>query len=64
MTTQHWLWGADGAALALALVAGVAESRRTRRDRLDAHGWVPWRGLQMTAIFAIIAFTILAVKLG
>ena len=64
MTAQQWLFGADGAALALAVVAGVAESRRNRRRSLDRPGWVPWRGLQVTAVFAIIAFTILAVKLG
>jgi hypothetical protein len=64
MTTQHLLWGAGGAALALAVVAGVAESRRTRRHSLDEAGWVPWRGLQMTAFFALLAFTILALKAG
>jgi hypothetical protein len=64
MTAQQWLLGADGAALALAVVAGIAESRRNRRRSLDSHGWVPWRGLQVAAMFAIIAFTILALKIG
>jgi hypothetical protein len=64
MTTQQWLLGADGAALILAIVAGVAESRRNRRRSLDRHGWVPWRGLQVVAVFAIIALSILALKLG
>ena len=64
MTTQHWLLGADGASFALAVIAGVAESRRIRRNTLDRPGWVPWRGLQMTAIFAMIAFSILAAKIG
>jgi hypothetical protein len=64
MTTQHWLLGADGASLALAVVAGVAESRRNRRRSLDRPGWVPWRGLQMAAIFAMIAFSILAAKIA
>jgi hypothetical protein len=64
MTTQIWLWGADGAALALAVVAGVAESSRNRRRSLDRPGWVPWRGLQMAAFFTILAFTILALKAG
>jgi hypothetical protein len=63
MTAQQWLLGADGAALALALVAGVAESRRQRRRSLDRPGWVPWRGLQVTAVFGIIAFSILAAKI-
>ena len=64
MTTQQWLLGADGAALVLAVVAGVAESRRNRRRSLDRPGWVPWRGLQVVAVFAIIALSILALKLG
>jgi len=60
MTTQHWLWGAAGTATVLALIAGVAESRRGRRRDLDRTGWVPWRGIQITAIFAILVFAVLA----
>jgi hypothetical protein len=63
MTAQQWLWGADGAALALVLVAGLAEARRDRRVSLDAPGWMPWRGLQVAGFFGLLAFTILAVKL-
>jgi len=63
MTTQGWLWGADGAALALAVLAGVAESRRNRRRDLDDTGWVPWRGIQAAGFFAVLALTILAVRL-
>jgi hypothetical protein len=62
MTAQHWLWAADGAALALVVAAGVAESRRGRRPSLDAPGWVPWRGLQVAGFFGLLAFTILALK--
>jgi hypothetical protein len=64
MTVQIWLWGAAGAALALAAIAGVAESRRHRRRSLDRPGWVPWRGLQVTAFFAVITLAILAWKAG
>jgi len=64
MTTQYWLWGAAGAALALAVGAGLAESRRQRRARLDRPGWVPWRGIQVAAFFATIAFAVFAVKAG
>lgn len=64
MTTQHWLWGAAGAALALAVVAGIADSRRHRRRSLDRPGWVPWRGLQVTALFAMLALMILGWKAG
>lgn len=64
MTVQQWMWGADGAAFALAVAAGVAESRRIRRPDLDLTGWVPWRGIQFVAIFAVLALTILALKLA
>ena len=59
--TQHLIWTADGAAVAVAVIAGVADWRRSRRTDLDATGWVPWRGIQMVGIFAAIAFAILAV---
>jgi hypothetical protein len=65
MTTQAMLWTADGAALALALAAGVADWRRTHRRRdLDRPGWVPWRGIQVAAFFAVLLFSILALKVG
>lgn len=64
MTAREWLWGAAGAAAALALVAGLAESRRVRRRDLDRTGWVPWRGLQVFAFFATVLFAILAWKVG
>jgi len=60
MTTQAWLWTAGAAALALALLAGLAEARRTRRARLDAAGWVPWRGLQVAAFFVLLLVAVLA----
>lgn len=63
MTAEQWLWGADGASLALVIVAGIAEWRRGRRHDLDATGWVPWRGLQVVGFFGLLAFTILAWKL-
>lgn len=62
MTTQGWFWSADGMALALVVLAGVAESRRSRRRNLDDTGWVPWRGIQAAAFFAVLALTILALK--
>lgn len=63
MTIQHWLWTGAGAALALAVLAGAAEWRRTHRRRaIDAVGWVPWRGVQVAALFAVLAFVILALK--
>ena len=64
MTIGLWLWAAAGAAFAFAILAGFAESRRQRRTSLDAHGWVPWRGLQVAALFALLVLVILAVKAG
>jgi hypothetical protein len=61
---QGWLWGADGVALALVVVAGVAEHRRQNRHDIDATGWVPWRGLQAAGFFALLAFTVVAVRMG
>jgi hypothetical protein len=61
--TQGWLWGADGAALALVVVAGVADYRRHHRRDIDATGWVPWRGLQVLGFFALIIVTTIAVRL-
>jgi hypothetical protein len=63
MTTQGWMWTADGAALAVVILAGVADARRSRRPELDATGWVPWRGIQMFGFFALLVFTVLALKL-
>ena len=60
---QGWLWSADGAALALVVVAGVADYRRHHRRNIDATGWVPWRGLQVLGFFALIIVTTIAVRL-
>ena len=64
MTRQALLWSAAGAALALAVIAGVAESRRQRRRSLDRPGWVPWRGLQVAAFFAAVVLAVLALRIG
>lgn len=63
MTAREWLWGAAGMAALLALVAGIAESRRIRRRDLDRTGWVPWRGVQVAAFFAVLLLAILAWKM-
>jgi hypothetical protein len=59
---QTWLWGADGAALALVVVAGVAEHRRHYRRNVNGYGWVPWRGLQAAGFFALLAITTIALR--
>lgn len=62
MTIQGWLWSADGAAVALVVLAGVAESRRAKRRDLDNMGWMPWRGLQAAGFFAVLVLSYLAVR--
>jgi hypothetical protein len=57
---QNWLWGADGAALALVVAAGIAEHRRHHRRDVNGYGWVPWRGLQVTGFFALVILTMIA----
>jgi hypothetical protein len=57
------MWAGAGASLFLAVLAGLAESRRTKRRNLDSHGWVPWRGLQALSFFAVLLFAVLALKL-
>ena len=56
---QDWLWTAEGALVAFVLLAGVADWRRTRRDNLDGWGWMPWRGMQVMALFAAIGLAVL-----
>ena len=53
---------AGGIALAIAVFAGIADWRRLRRQRIDDYGWMPWRGIQVAAMFATIVFLILAIK--
>ena len=60
MTIQAGLWTGTGAALVVAVIAGVMDWRRNRRRDLDATGWVPWRGIQVTGFFAALAFAIFA----
>lgn len=59
---QDWLWAADGALVGIALVAGVADWRRANRRTVDGWGWMPWRGLQVIALFAAAGVTILAMR--
>jgi len=52
VTTESLLWTATGAAAAMAVISGIADWRRTNRSRIDDWGWMPWRGLQVAALFA------------
>jgi hypothetical protein len=62
MTMQGWLWAADGAALGIALLAGIADWRRARRRQVDGWGWMPWRGVQIAALFAAAGLAIIALR--
>jgi uncharacterized membrane protein len=64
MTAQQWSWGAAAVALVLAFIASLADGKRSRRGSLDEVGWVPWRGVQVAAMFAVLALAILGFKLG
>ncbi|MGE0179627.1 MAG: hypothetical protein AB7O91_07395 [Sphingomonas sp.] len=57
---QGWLWTAEGILIAIALLAGIGDWRRVNRRRVDGWGWVPWRGLQMTALFAAMGIAMIA----
>ena len=63
MTTQAWLWSADGSSLALVLAAVEAYRHRHHRRDLDATGWMPWRGLQAFGIVALLAITPIALRM-
>ena len=60
MTVQAAFWTAGAVALAFAVAAGAMEARRSRRRTFDDVGWVPWRGIQVAALFAVVACTVLA----
>lgn len=64
MSAQHWYWVCAGAAMLVAVIAGVADVRRSRRDQLDRIGWVPWRGIQVTAVFAGLLLLSMGLRLG
>ena len=53
-------WSAAGVAVVVAVLAGVADWRRDRRDDLDRVGWVDWRSTQMFALIAAAGFAIIA----
>ena len=62
MTTQAAFWAGAGAALGVAVAAGVMDWRRGRRRNFDDVGWVPWRSIQVTAFFIVLTCTILAFR--
>jgi amino acid transporter len=46
-------------ALAVALIAGIADWRHRKRDDLDRVAWFDWRSVQIFALIgAIVAFSL------
>lgn len=60
MTVQASLYAGVAAAFVLFVLAGAMESRRQGRRDIDAAGWVPWRGIQILAVFAALACLLVA----
>ena len=54
------LWGL--ALLGAALIALLAERRRTTRARIDRVGWVPWTGVFLVCAISGTALLALAAK--
>lgn len=56
-------WGAAAIALVIAVLAGIADARRARRDDLDRVGLLDWRSVQMFALIAA-ALCVIAAQHG
>lgn len=63
MTIHATLWTAAASAGALAVAAGVAERRRSRRRDIDKVGWVPWTLVQVVAMALAALMVAYAIKL-
>lgn len=63
MTIQATLWTAAASAGAMAVAAGVAERRRSRRRDIDKVGWVPWTLVQVIALALAALMAAYAIKL-
>ena len=53
-------WGGAGIAVGVAVLAGMADWRRTRREDLDRFGLVDWRTVQMAALVGAALCVIVA----
>jgi hypothetical protein len=62
MSTQAALWTGAGAAAAVALIAALADRRRTRRRDLDRPGLVPWPLVQVLAMLIAVVAAAFALK--
>lgn len=53
-------WGGAVIAVVAAVVAGIADSRRIRRNDLDRVGWFDWRSVQLTLLIAAALLAVVA----
>jgi hypothetical protein len=56
------LWLAAAAFAALALIAGWADHRRSKRRDVDRPGWVPWQPILVLAMLATMVCAALAIR--
>ena len=62
MSLDNPFWYGVAAAIVLAVIAGVADWRRTHSRELDRPGLMPWRGIQVLCLFAALGFAIIAMR--
>ena len=60
---QQQLWTSVGAAVLVALVAGIGERKRKRRINMDRIGLVPWPLVQVLAILTALILASVAINL-
>ncbi len=60
---QQQLWGGAVAALLLAVVSGVGESRRRQRRNLDRVRFMPWAMMQVLAMLVAVILVSVALNL-
>lgn len=60
--TVLWLAGPGLAALAIAVLAWLADRRRVRRHDLDAVGFMPWTGVFFVALLLAVLLLGLAAR--
>ncbi|MBB4153782.1 crotonobetainyl-CoA:carnitine CoA-transferase CaiB-like acyl-CoA transferase [Sphingomonas jinjuensis] len=58
------LWWAAGGATLIAILAALADRRRTKRADLDRITPVDWRTVQLAAIVAMLLLVSVALHLG
>lgn len=59
---QAMLWTLAGASAAMAMLAALADRRRSRRRDLDRVGWVPWPLLVVVGVMLALAFAAFAIR--